>query len=231
MEYRKNLPILPERLRRLPLQRGYPVPWFVAMVDGTYDFRIIDPEKMAAAVESGLCWICGEKLGTTLAFNVGPMCVINRISGEPPSHKECATYAAIACPFLTNPSMKRNTVNLPEKASYGEGHIEHNPEVTAIYLTSRYQPFENGESVLFAMGDPINVVWYKEARPATRQECIEAIKKAIPILLESCIRDKENPFAIKQMEESIKEIDKLLPLGQLLAKKFLGSTSKKNERN
>lgn len=31
-----------------------------------------------------------------MTFVVGPMCELNRISGEPPSHRECAEFSA-AC--------------------------------------------------------------------------------------------------------------------------------------
>src|ERR1041385_2432550 len=100
--YRTDLPELPARLRKLPVERGYPVPWFVAFVDGHYDFRVIGPGKIARAVQENRCWICGDTLGSYLCFPIGPMCAINRVTSEPPSHRECAEWSARACPFLLN---------------------------------------------------------------------------------------------------------------------------------
>ena len=59
---------LPLRLRKLPLDpRGYPVPWFVAWVDGVPEFRAVDGRKFVQAVRAKLCWVCGEPLGRWLA--------------------------------------------------------------------------------------------------------------------------------------------------------------------
>src|SRR5262245_39698608 len=92
-EYREGLPARPPRIKRLPLDaRGYPVPWFVAYVDGVPDFRIVDTPKIGVAWNKQRCWICGGQLGRYLAFAIGPMCAVNRVSSEPPSHLECAMY-------------------------------------------------------------------------------------------------------------------------------------------
>ena len=43
-EIRPGLPPLTGHLTRLPIdERGFPVPYFVAIVDGKPDHRIIDP--------------------------------------------------------------------------------------------------------------------------------------------------------------------------------------------
>src|SRR5215471_20238556 len=99
---------MPERVAKLPRdEKGRPVPWFVAWPDGKPDFRCVDAPKIYIAYRDQLCWICGEKLGKFLAFPIGPMCAVNHIASEPPSHKDCAIYAAMACPFLATPKMHR----------------------------------------------------------------------------------------------------------------------------
>src|SRR5262245_2742625 len=100
---RPELPPVPERMRKLPLHRGYPVPWFVEWIEGVPDFRIMDGRKLVRAVKEKRCWVCGELMGSYLAFTIGPMCAVNRISAEPPSHRECASFSARGCPFLTRP--------------------------------------------------------------------------------------------------------------------------------
>jgi hypothetical protein len=83
----QNLPDLPLRIQKLSVERGYPVPWFVAKIGDHYDFRVVDAAKFKPAIEKQLCWVCGQKLGSMLAFTIGPMCAINRTISEPPSHR------------------------------------------------------------------------------------------------------------------------------------------------
>src|SRR4051812_13673711 len=103
--YRPELPPVPHRMRSLPIRRGYPVPWFVARVENEFHFPTADSRKMMIALHRHVCWVCGQPLGSYLAFVIGPMCAVNRISSEPPSHLECAQFSAMACPFLVRPKM------------------------------------------------------------------------------------------------------------------------------
>src|SRR5215467_3774641 len=99
---KSSLPPLPKRMLALPIDgRGYPVPWFVAWIRGEPDFRVIKPGGAEIAYHRNLCWLCGQRLGTYKTFVIGPMCTLNRVSAEPPSHRDCAEFAAKACPFLT----------------------------------------------------------------------------------------------------------------------------------
>src|SRR5690606_32990139 len=109
----------PEQIQALPVdERGYPVPWFVAKVNGRWDFRVMADGKIGRATRNGVCWICGRPglTGREAVFVIGPMCVVNRVSAEPPAHRECAEYAAQACPFLSQPRMRRNERNMPAGA-------------------------------------------------------------------------------------------------------------------
>ena len=77
---------LPKRLRWAPIsETGYPVPWFVDWIDGKPDFRVMDGRKYDRAIKHDLCWLCGQTLGRFKVFTAGPMCAVNRTSGEPPS--------------------------------------------------------------------------------------------------------------------------------------------------
>jgi hypothetical protein len=105
----KHIP-LPDRMRHLPVSSdGYPCPRFISWINGKPDFRSIEPDKLGKAVRLNLCWLCGQALGSRLAMVVGPMCIINRVSSEPPCHRECAEYAVVACPFLSDAIRRRNT--------------------------------------------------------------------------------------------------------------------------
>ncbi|WP_035692795.1 hypothetical protein [Bradyrhizobium elkanii] len=189
METRLNQAIwslpTPDRIKRLPVSAtGYYVPWFVAWIDREPDFRVIGPGKLAQAVNRKLCWICGQPLGVYKAFPIGPMCAINRNISEPPSHWECAEYAVQACPFLANPRMRRNEKDLPSDHREPAGTmIRRNPGAIGIWVTKQYSAVRCGDGVLFRLGDPERVVWYRERRKATRAEVEESIETGLPELL------------------------------------------------
>src|SRR4029077_20531487 len=139
-----QLPAIPPRIARLFRDsRGFPVPWFVQWCEnaerswpgvGPPDFRVTDSRRFAAAIKQHLCWVCGESLGRHQVFVIGPMCVVNRVTSEPPNHRDCAEFAVKACPFLTQPRMRRNVKNLPDESELPAGfHIDRIPGATCLY--------------------------------------------------------------------------------------------------
>lgn len=188
---RPELPALPARLRKLPLDaRGYPVPWFVAWVEGQPDHRVQDARQMTRAVQEQRCWICGEPLGRFLAFLLGPMCAVTRTISEPPSHRECAEYAIQACPFLSRPHMHRRTAGLPEAVTEAAGiPLKRNPGVVLLWITRSYRLRPAPGGVLFAVGEPVETHWYCEGRPATRAEVLASVASGLPLLEEQARMD------------------------------------------
>lgn len=182
---RTDLEPIPERMSGLALDpdRGYPVPWFVAWVDGKPEFRAMDPEKYKSAIQKRLCWVCGGKLGVNMCFVAGPMCGINRTSSEPPSHVECGRWSARNCPFLSNPHMVRredDVLNNQKLAEMSPGFaIARNPGVAMLWITRSYEIFKIHNGYLIQMGDPESVEWYCEGKPATRDQVIRSIETGI----------------------------------------------------
>lgn len=179
---------LPARLARRPVsEKGFPVPWFVTLktADGKWDFVNIDPRRVAEAVQRRVCWTCGEPLGRIVAFVIGPMCSVNRLSAEPPTCGECAEYAVRACPFLANPNMRRNlkAAHDPTGASTPGLMLQHNPTATLIWLTKHWE-VQRGTG-LHRIGDPVAVAWYKEGRTATRADIDAAFEIGLPKLREA----------------------------------------------
>lgn len=170
---------LPKRMARLPVSStGFPVPKFVHWQDGVPDFRVIEPGWVAKCFSKRLCWLCGEPMGRFMTFVIGPMCAINRVSSEPPSHRDCAIYAAKACPFLSQPRMRRNERDLPEGGAMGGIAVMHNPGVSLVYTTHGYHPINDGRGgVLFQLDRPIECLFYRESRLASRDEVLGAIDK------------------------------------------------------
>lgn len=187
---RPELPEMPVRMRTRPIDaRGYPVPFFVAWIDGVPDFRVTDGRKLAACVNRRLCWLCGEQLGRYGVFVLGPMCALNRTTSEPPCHRDCAIYAARACPFLTRPDAKRRAANLPEDHQEPAGiGLKRNPGVALVWVTREWSLMSaeghgSQPGVLFQVGDPLETLWFAEGRGATREECEHSIETGLPLLL------------------------------------------------
>lgn len=202
---RSDLPPLPDRMKHLTVsERGYPVPWFVAWVEGKPEFRVADAEKLVLAVREGRCWVCGGFMdGEKGCFVLGPMCTVNRVSAEPPSHRVCAEYSVKACPFLTKPQMtRRENDYLVDKGECGHAGemLEHNPGVSAVWETTQatYYPADGG-GVLFNVGDPVAVDWYAEGRAATRAEVEAAVGKGFPRLVELCREDDDPEDSLRAL--------------------------------
>lgn len=175
-------------MARLPRDHvGRPVPWFVAFIDGTPDFRVIAPGKLSDAHRFRLCWVCGGPLGAHGAFVIGPMCGVNRVSAEPPSHRACAIYSATHCPFLTTPRMVRRKGHIPQGASVPAGvMIERNPGVSLVWVTRRWKRFYASAGAaghLWDIGeDPVVMLWYAHGRTAERAEIERSITTGLPLL-------------------------------------------------
>lgn len=195
----------PEGIKLLPFdpERGFPVPWFVTWIDGKPDFRIVDPHKIIMGVQSRLCFICGRPLTAQKTFVGGPITVINRISSEPPNHFDCAEYAARVCPFLSRPQARRRDKDMPEEVDgvtfkMDPLMVRRNAGITALWTTLGYRlikmPRERvAVGFLLHMGDPVDVRWMREGRPATRAEVVEGFEEAMPSLMEIAVRNDEVP--------------------------------------
>ena len=214
-ELRTNLPPLPPKMRSLPIdRRGYPVPFFVALIDGEPDHRVVEPEALQACVRDNRCWLCGGYLGAFKAFVIGPMCSITRTISEPPSHLECAQYAAIACPFMTRPMAKRREANMPDGVRPPPGNgLTRNPGAVCVWVTKKHKPFRAGTGLLFDIGDPDSTHWYAEGRDATREEVDESIRTGLPHLHEPA--QAQGPHAVAELARRIAEstamLDRVLP--------------------
>jgi hypothetical protein len=210
---RPELPPLPPRMKSLPVdRRGYPVPYFVATVNGEPDHRIAAAEALDACMRLNLCWLCGQPLGRFKSFCIGPMCAITRTISEPPQHLECSLFAARACPFLTRPHAKRREAGLPDAAYPAGGNgIRRNPGAVCVWVTLKHQPFfsyHGNEGVLFDIGRPYAIHWFAEGRPATRAEVDESIASGLPLLRSEAEADGEE--GLHHLEQRVAELHRML---------------------
>lgn len=189
-----QLPDMPPRIAALPRDhRGYPVPWFVAWVDGKPVFPCADSAKLVRAVRERRCWVCGDLLARNLAFVVGPMCTVNRTSAEPPCHLECAVFSAMACPFLAKPKMKRQDVSDIATLEPPGNMLKRNPGVACVWSTRSFDLMHVPNGVLFRIGEPMAVRWFCEGRDATRDEVLESMDSGLPLLAN--VAKEEGPEA------------------------------------
>lgn len=210
-ELRPGVAPVPHRMLGRPVERGWPVPWFCALVDGAYDFRIVGPGKFEMAIDRRLCWLCGRPLQRKLAFVIGPMCAINRTTSEPPSHCDCAAWAVRVCPFLTQRQQHRNAQGLPATMVAPPGEmIARQPGVALVWQTLRYTLFDDGSGgALIRIGDPIATSWHREGRAATRAEVLESIASGLPTLLAAA--ELDGPESVAELERRRLAAMALLP--------------------
>jgi hypothetical protein len=214
-------------MRTLPIEaRGYPVPWFVEWIDGKPDFRVIDTAKFLAALKFGNCWLCGEPTGKYKTFVLGPMCSISRTTSEPPCHHDCATFAAMACPFMILPRSKRRTANLPTDFAEPAGiHIDRNPGAMALWTTTSFKTFRAGGTggsnpgILIRVGEPMTVAWYSLGALCGRGPVMESIESGFHHLWDLAKGD-----GIESMVELENQYARMLPLLPAAAepKKIIG---------
>jgi hypothetical protein len=202
---------IPKRLLGKPRTAGgLPIPYFVAHVEGRPDFRVADTRKFGEAVKKRLCWICGDPLGRMMCFVVGPMGTVNKISSEPPSHFLCAQYALIRCPFLSRPTMVRREAGMPEGWKPAPGvMLEHNPGVSALWTTLSFKLQQVHNGVLFEMGPPVTVSWWREGRLATRDEAMEGLRAGTPKLME--MAETEGPESVADIQQALQDVLRHLP--------------------
>jgi hypothetical protein len=199
---------LPKRMRWLPLSdTGYPVPWFVDRIDGKPDFRVMDGIKYRRALKADLCWLCGQTLGRFKCFVAGPMCAVNRTSAEPPNHRECAEYAAQACPFLTKPRMRRNDHDMPEHRGPGGVMLTRNPGCVLLWITHDYRVIYTDTGPVLQMGQPVEIIAYAEGRLATRAEVDASITSGLPLL--SSIAEREGADAMQALADQVEHCNAL----------------------
>lgn len=145
--------IIPDFLKHLAVDaRGYVIPYFVPIIDGKPDFRMLDEKKQILCIKNKLCLICGKRLlKGTMFFISGPVGVKNRVSTDPPAHRECAEYSLAVCPHLLlqkaqcnergdqiKDLQSRNPIIQAEKS----GEIR-NPDKIFLIRSSGYNIFPN----------------------------------------------------------------------------------------
>jgi len=210
----------PARIRRLARDSiGRPVPWFVQWFDddeateygvGKPDFRVVDSRKLVKALRERRCFICGDRItGPNETFAIGPMCVVNRISSEPPNHFDCAVHAMQVCPWVTNPNKDRRDLGKPDEVITPEGMVTRNPGVCVLWVTRSHELTMARDTVLVVPGNPTRLEWWCRGRRATGEEIAESFASGLELLIQTA--ESEGPESLRQLGLRIEDSLPLLP--------------------
>src|SRR4029077_5467623 len=116
------------------------------------------------------------------------------------------------CPFLSQPAMVRREGDLPAEAEAPGGiAIKRNPGVICLWITRSYEIFNDGHGKpLVTLGEPAEVTWWREGRPATRAEVDASVNGGLPTLLAAAKSD--GAFAVEALGKQAKLAERLFPV-------------------
>jgi len=145
---------IPPQLAHLKIEsRGYPVPYFVGIIDGEPNFKFLNERKQHECMEHHLCGICGKKLYKDYSYFIsGPIGLRNAVSTDPAMHRVCAEFALESCPHLKFQKAIRKENKSDKKDYY---MIEEKPEVMVMVKSSKYKKFI----------EPVNKRWLYRYTP------------------------------------------------------------------
>lgn len=145
--------------------RGYPVLAITPWSGGTPDFAVTSTARILVCAVERRCSICGTALGKgpvwrvaageeaaamTRALGDGASYANSAKTVEPPGHRACMLYAAMACPYLVRPTARRGTDASVPDAEFGRGEAHGSSEgLTGAVVAFDTYEFEAGDVVLF----------------------------------------------------------------------------------
>ena len=88
--------------------------------------------------------------------------------------------------------------------------IERNPGVTAVYTSAGWTPYRVDNGLLFDIGEPAAVSWWRKGRSATGDEVRAAIESGLPILREEATRNGTR--ALRLLDFEVQRAKGLIPV-------------------
>jgi hypothetical protein len=162
-----NMPPIPDRMKKFPLWKGlYPIFYTVMMENGKPNFRVVSRARQIECANQNKCHMCGERMKPPYYFIGGPGSISSRHFSDGPMHKECAEYAAKACPFLSNPHARYSIQPVAKEHTNFEYVINHaidagtiRPAEMAVAWTDSYRANLTGQYPDFHAGTWIGIDW------------------------------------------------------------------------
>ena len=161
---------MPERMARLPRDpRGYPQTAHALVRDGVVDFRTMDAHKVVALIKRRCCALCGEPLGSRMAFVGGPQSTASRYFSDGPMHRDCAEYALQVCPFLAAPSFGYRKA-APEHTAVNHAVNTQRPDVFGLTICRDFALVVMGGHVVLQATQVQEVSWWRQGARASAPE-------------------------------------------------------------
>lgn len=175
MQNTSSVPI-PDRMKKLAVWHGFPIPYVNVVNDGVPDFRCTDQLKMQRCMNNRRCGICGQEIPRTewCYFISGEEALEDRLFMDPAMHRECAYYAAKVCPFLAGTKRQHAEAETKTERALGEGHfikvVQPRPKRLIIYSAKRYEVVQTVEGVLLCRPAKKPSRIDRDAMPPSREE-------------------------------------------------------------
>lgn len=221
MKLRPTLPPIPPDMQDLPVsQHGFPVPYFVKWVDGVPDFRISDLSAMYTCTQMRLCMICGKPLRGEGVFAMGPISALTRGNDEPPMHRACAEFSAQACPWMLMPAKSRNEAKTKPEGILSTNDLldtpgavyEGAPLIWCLYDTDCFGvQVQPNRTLMYLLGEPREIYWWKEGRRASRDEVIEGLELARQRVIQFYDSTLENEVVADEVGKMVEALNPWLP--------------------
>lgn len=130
---------IPKYLAHLKVdERGYPIPFFVPVVNSVPNFRYMDGKKVDLCIDQKLCHICGKKLHKDFHYFIsGPLGLKNRTSSDAAMHRECAEYSLAVCPHMLLQKAKR-MAKAPEGSLADDPYMKEKPDEVYLIKSEKY---------------------------------------------------------------------------------------------
>jgi hypothetical protein len=113
--------------------------------------------------------------------------------------------------------MVRRTDQIPANAEEPAGiGLTRNPGVMALWMTRTFEKFRvaktqvGNEGILITIGEPADVTWWCEGRPATRAEVKASVDSGFVNLLNAA--KVQGPVAIEELGKAAKRAEALWPI-------------------
>lgn len=130
---------IPSFLSHLKTDRGYPIPYFAAFVDGRVDFRMMDAKRQRVCMAYRKCAVCSKPLDEIAYLITGPLGLSNRVSSDTWMHKACAEFSLSACPHLAYLKHERREGDMPSSTFESPGMDANKPKEIYLVKTDKYR--------------------------------------------------------------------------------------------
>ena len=122
--------------------------------------------RRQALAAARCCAICGQTMGTRVAFVGGPLCIQNHLFTDAGMHRDCAVYALRVCPFIAALVVGYRKSHDPSTTQAMEHVSTDRPERFGLAICKTYQPaLLNSQTYVLIAGEYESLQWWVHGSP------------------------------------------------------------------